>query len=320
VRKSVWCRVLLPLGTAGLLAAAGAVSAHPARVLIQGTGIYPESITSTFDGTLIIGSIGKGSVFRSKAGATAEPWIAAGTQGLLSVFGVLADEKSQTLWVCSSEATNGSFLAAAGQASAALMTFDLKSGAPRASFPFPGAQKSLCNDIAVGRDGTAYATDTRNGRILRLKKGSSALDLWLQNDMLQGGLDGIAFGGASTLYVNTISTGRLLRIALLADGSAGSITQIQTSRPLEHPDGMRPVAVNQFLLIEGVGRVDLLTVKGDSANVEPLKDGFVTPSGVTSVGGTAWVVEGKFAYRTDPKLKGQDPGPFYASAVPWRKR
>ena len=119
MRMSAWCRLLLPLGAAGLVAAAGGVPAHPARVLIQGTGIYPESITSTSDGTLIIGSIGKGSVFRSKAGATAEPWIAAGTQGLLSVFGVLADEKSQTLWVCSSEATNGSFVAAPGDHSSA---------------------------------------------------------------------------------------------------------------------------------------------------------------------------------------------------------
>jgi sugar lactone lactonase YvrE len=308
------------LTAVGLLAVAAAASADPAKVLIQGERIYPESVTSTSNGTLIIGSIGTGIVFRSMGGATGVPWIPAGTNGLLSVFGVLADEKSQTLWVCSSEATNGSFLAAPGQSSASLMAFNLRTGAPKSKFPFPETHKSLCNDIAVGRDGTVYATDTRNGRILILKKGASALELWLQNDMLQGGLDGIAFGNNATLYVNTIETGHLLRIEVLADGSAGTITPIQTSRPLEHPDGMRPVAPNQFLLIEGAGRVDLLTVTGDSANVETLKDGFVTPSGVTAVGNTAWVVEGKFAYRTNPKFKDQDPGAFYATAVSWRNR
>ena len=46
------------------------------------------------------------------------------------------------------------------------------------------------------------------------------------------------------------------------DGAAGSITEIQTSRKLEHPDGMRAVGPDQFLLIEGAGRLDRVKIEG----------------------------------------------------------
>ena len=39
-----------------------------------------------------------------------------------------------------------------------LKTFDLASGAPKGSFVLPDPQ-SMCNDIAVGPDGTAYVAD-----------------------------------------------------------------------------------------------------------------------------------------------------------------
>ena len=46
----------------------------------------------------------------------------------------------------------------------------------KASYAFPGS--GLCNDIAVAKDGTVYATDTTGARVLRLKKGATALDVW----------------------------------------------------------------------------------------------------------------------------------------------
>lgn len=314
-------RPALWLVLASLAIGCASVYTHDAdRVLLNGTKLFPESITSTRDGTLIAGSIGEGSIFRAAPGAvTAERWIMPRTNGLLSVFGVLADEKSRTLWVCSSEATNGTILAGPGEPSSALLAFDLKSGAPVARYPFPAGEQSLCNDIAIGRDGTAYVTDTRNSRILRLRPRAAALEVWLRNEMLQGGVDGIAFGQLDMVYVNTITAGKLIRIHVRADGSAGEIQPIHTSRPLERPDGMRAVSENEFLLVEGAGRLDLVSVRQNDALVKTLRDGFMTPSGVTPVGNSAWVVEGKFPFRTDPILKNSDPGPFYASAVRWRQ-
>jgi hypothetical protein len=79
---------------------------------------------------------------------------------------------------------------------------------------------------------------------------------------------------------------------------------------------MRALARNQFLLVEGVGQVDRVTIDGNNAKIEVLKAGFNGPTAVTQVGKTAWVLEGKLKYMNDPKFKDQDPGPFKAYAVP----
>jgi sugar lactone lactonase YvrE len=238
-------------------------------------------------------------------------WIKPGTNGLQRVLGVLADQRAGTLWVCSSK------LPPQG-APTALKSFDLKTGAGKGSFDFPG-DNALCNDIAIGPDGTAYATDTIANRIMRLKKGASALDVWIKDDKLAG-IDGIAFGDNDTIYVNTVTTGHLFRIPVGKDGAAGAIAEIKPSQALSRPDGMRPLGKNEFLLIEGAGRLDHVTIAGDNAKIDVLKDGFNGPTAVTRVGSTAWVIEGKLNYMNDAKLKDQDPGPFKAYAVPFHSK
>jgi sugar lactone lactonase YvrE len=295
------------LGTAFVCLAASA----PTEVAIHADKPFPESLTSTPDGALIIGSITKSEIFRApKGSATAEVWIKPGANGLQRILGVLADPKSGTLWVCSDPPQ--------GTPSAFLKTFDLKTGAARGSYDFP-KDNALCNDVAIGPDGTAYATDTIANRIMRLKKGATALDVWLKDDRLAG-VDGIAFGDNSTIVVNTVSTGHLFRIPVGKDGAAGAMAEIKPSQALTSPDGMRPLGNNQFLLIEGAGRLDHVTVSGDAAKIEVLKDGFNGPTAVTQTGGAAWVLEGKLKYMNDPKFKDQDPGPFKAYAVPFNSK
>src|SRR6185436_12072108 len=66
------------------------------------TMVSPESITSTRDGTVIFGSTGKGTIYRATPGAArAEAWILPGNTGLINTLGVFADERANTLWVCS---------------------------------------------------------------------------------------------------------------------------------------------------------------------------------------------------------------------------
>jgi sugar lactone lactonase YvrE len=300
------------------LPAQHAAKAAPTEIHIPGNHAFPESITSTSDGTLYISSLGDGMIFRAAPGsATAEPFVPQGPN-LMSVIGVLADEKSGTLWACSSDLTGAGVTApGGGSGPPALKAFDLKSGAPKKSITFPGGT-GFCNDIAIGRDGAAYVTDTINPRILRLKPGASEFEVWIENPVFgtKGyNLDGIAFGGDGHLYVNTYEGGKLFRVAVKSDGSAGEVTEIEASMALDHPDGLRLLKDNTFLMIEGAGRLDRITIDGRTAKTEVLKDGMKGPVAVTQVGDTAWALEGQLGVLFDPAQKGTSPTPFRAIAV-----
>src|SRR6185503_1996910 len=131
-----------------LLAASAAHAAPPAEIFIPGERIFPESMTATRDGHVIIGGFVTGAIYRAAPGAAkAEPWIAPGTHDMHSVLGVFADDASHTLWACSASPD------AANPPPSALYAFDLNSGAFKARYPMPKAG-AMCNDIAIGPDGT----------------------------------------------------------------------------------------------------------------------------------------------------------------------
>jgi sugar lactone lactonase YvrE len=277
--------------------------------------IFPESLTSTKDGTLYFGSLGLDSVYRAESKASqAKVWIKPKSNGLQTVLGVFADERAGVLWVCASAAGGRDGAPVVGET--ALKAFNLKDGSFKTSYAFPG--NGLCNDVAVARDGTVYATDTTQARVLRLKKGASALDVWASDRMLLATADGIALLADGAVYVNSVGQGTLLRIPVKSDGSAGPIVKLTTSQPLMQPDGMRSVGSRTILLVEGAGRLDEVTIDGDKAQIKTIKDGLTGPTAVTLAGGMAYVSEARLNYRNDPKLRDQDPGPFRAVGVPYR--
>jgi sugar lactone lactonase YvrE len=300
-----------------LLAFAAFASAAPAvtGITLPGTLVYPESITSTSDGTLIVGSLGHGNVMRIAPGKTeATEWIKPGTGGLNNVLGVFADEKNKSLWVCSNNLDNK------GEATA-VMSFDLKTGAPKGTYPLPGAGP-LCNDVAVAPDGTAYISDTRQAQVLMLKPGAKDLEV-AAKDPLLAGADGLAFGDKTTLYVNSVTAGKLVRVTLGPDGKSKEIVDLKLSRPLDRPDGMRAVGKHRLLLAENSGKMSIVTFGGDKmldATITTIKEGLESTPGVTATKGMAWIVEGKLNYRNDPAMKGKDPGQFKMYAVPLPKQ
>ena len=304
------------LVAAALIAAGAGAYAAPAiaEITLPGTLVYPESITSTADGTLIVGSLGHGNVMRIAPGkATAEEWIAAGTGGLNQVLGVFADERGKTLWVCSNN------LEQKGEATS-VKAFDLKSGAIKATYPLPG-QGPLCNDIAVASDGTAYVTDTVQGTVVMLKPGGKNLEI-AAKDPLLAGADGLAFGENTILFVNSVTTNKLLRLDLGPDGKAKSVTELKLSRPVDRPDGMRAIGKNRLLMAENSGKMDIVTFEGpglQNAAIKTIKEGLESTPGVTATRGMAWIVEGKLNYRNDAQMKGKDPGKFKMYAVPLPK-
>jgi sugar lactone lactonase YvrE len=293
----------------------GVQAADRSEITFADSRIFPESLTSTRNGTLYFGSLGQDSVYRAMPNATkAETWIQPKANGLQTVLGVFADESAGTLWVCSSASGGRGGAPVVGET--ALKAYSLKDAAFKASYAFPG--NGLCNDIAVARDGTVYATDTTGARVLRLKKGAKALDVWAADPMLLAGADGVALLADGSVYVNSVMQGTLLRIPVKADGSAGTIVKLEPSRPLMSPDGMRSVGSKTMLLVEGAGRLDEVTINGDKAEIKTLKEGMTGPTAVTLAGGMAYVSEARLSLRNDPAYRDKDPGPFRAVGVPYK--
>ena len=297
-----------------ILSVAGAYAAQPTEIVLPGKGIFPESITSTSDGTLIVGSLGHCNVSRIAPEKTAaEEWIKPGTGGLNGVLGVFADEKGKNLWVCSNNLENK------GEATS-VKAFDLKTGALKGTYPLPG-DNALCNDIATTADGTAYVSDTRENSILMLKPGSKSLEL-VAKDPLLAGADGLAFGDTTILYVNSVSANKLLRMNLGPDGKSKGVIELKLSRPIDRPDGMRAIGKNRLLLAENSGKMSIVTFEGpgmQNAVIKTIKEGLESTPGVTATRGMAWIVEGKLNYRNDAALKDKDPGTFKMYAVPLPK-
>jgi hypothetical protein len=267
-----------------------------AEIHIPGEKIYPESLTSSADGTIFIGSIGKGVIYRVKpGGAAAETWIKPTLGEGQGIFGVFADTSSGTLWACATTPK------ASGSARppSELHAFDLKTGAAKGHYPLP-TPGAFCNDIAVGADGTAYATDSNNMEVVRLKKGAAALEVWAGAGAFgpKGGvLDGISVLGGHVL-VNTLATGKLFSVPIQATGEAGTVAEVTLDRTLLQPDGMRSFGKNDVLIIESgaPGRLSRITLSGNTGKVATLKEGYPDgPVSVTVVNTTAYVLEGQLA-------------------------
>lgn len=265
---------------AGLSLAASARAQDRTEVTLADTGVQAENITSSRDGTVYFGSMAKGTIYRAAPGAAhAEPWILASTAGLTRVLGVLADDRTNTLWVCQNATDGRGGAPVTGQT--ALRAFDLKSGTAKGTYPFP-ANSGICNDIAVSANGTAYVSESFGGRIHRLRPGATALEVWAHDSALTV-IDGVAVL-ADGVYANNFMSGKLYRIPVNADGSAGPLVPIETSQPFVRPDGLRSVGPRTLLQAEQQGRVTELTIDGNRAEVRVLRDGLTRPSGVTLVG------------------------------------
>jgi hypothetical protein len=267
----LWCRLISSaarLAIGGLALTSVAHAASP--VSVPDTRVFPESISVTSDGMLLIAGSEKGIIYKAAPGATtAQPWISreqAGFEGFL--LGIYADEPHNVFYVCSD--------VVGPPRKAAFTSFDLKTGAKKDTYHFPDG--GLCNDFITSADGTVY------------------------------GIDGIAFAGGK-LYFNNVRKNLLQRIDIKPDGSAGAVTTLELSAPLAGPDGMR-VGPGEVLLIteNRAGNLTEAKIAGDKATLTPIKGGFGQLTAIGVVGDVAWVAESKFALRNDPNNK--DPGPW----------
>jgi sugar lactone lactonase YvrE len=279
-------------------------------IKIPGDRYFPEGVTVTSDGTFFVGSLFEGCIMRSKAATSVmEPFIEPGINGLVSVLGLWADETRNLLWACSSDAGNGRLT---GHAPVGVRAFDLQTGAAAGGYDFPGG--GFANDLTIDANGNLYVTDSWTPRLLRLSDGGSVLEEWIQDPQLgveQWSLNGIDYDRFNhVIYTVNQRAGLLFRIAIEPDGSAGLVTQIQTSQELRRPDGLKVIGHNTLATAEGgEGGMAILSVEGDKAWVRRVPAGLDGVSTFAYYQGSAWVVEGQSDHFWDPINAGPDADP-----------
>jgi sugar lactone lactonase YvrE len=262
-------------------------AAPAAEILIADAKSQPESLTMAPGGVLIVGSASSPFVYKVRPGSsTAEKFIDASAEGLGTFFlGVLSDASSNTLWTCQLTPVPNTTPA---QRHTTLRSYDLSTGAAKIRWNLPG-DNTTCNDFAIGPDKALYITDTATGRIYRLAAGASAAELYLEHRVLMG-VDGITFLNG-VLYVNNVVFNKLYRIPVDDSGKPGQPVDISMDQPVKGPDGMRAANGKLFVAENGSGLVASMTINGDKASVNVLKEGLPTPTGIEPADDTLWFTE-----------------------------
>lgn len=183
---------------------------------------------------------------------------------------------------------------------------------------------ALCNDIATTADGTTFATDTNNMQVEVLKKGGSALEVWVGADgslgKKGGAVDGLSVLGHRVI-INELAASKLFSVDINKDGSAGTPVEVTLDRPISRPDGMRTFGKSAVLIVEGGdgGKLEKVTFDGNNGKVELIKQGYPDgPVAVTVVGTTAYVCEGQLSAmmrRPGSSAPAPEAKPFKATAV-----
>jgi sugar lactone lactonase YvrE len=297
---------------------------------------FPEGVTVDKNGNFYIGSMELGVIYRGTAnGGEAEPFIEPDAENeLVSVIGVHADDATDTLWVCSSDAGNS---AQAGDAPAALKKFSLPNGEFVESYAWPefsgdalpeemtNGVTGFCNDITIDADGNLYATDSWYPRILRLPAGGTALEEWVVSDVFpqdQWHLNGIDVDQSNgTLYVVENHPGALYSIPIMADGTAGEVAEVTTSRDLLSPDGLKVLAPNLLVTAEGAndgGGVAYIRIDdAGEGEIEEVIKGFNQVATLALFQASAWVVENQGDHFWGAAENGPDADPpFRVVEVP----
>jgi sugar lactone lactonase YvrE len=103
------------------------------------------------------------------------------------------------------------------------------------------------NGVTLDKEGNVYVTDTILGAVWRVPAGGAPAALWLQSALLEGsgifefgvplGANGIAYRQNAVVVGNT-EGGRLVRVEIEPDGSAGAISVLAEGLSLLGVDGI----------------------------------------------------------------------------------
>jgi sugar lactone lactonase YvrE len=183
-----------------------------------------------------------------------------------------------------------------GQLFAAVATFDPASsgvyrvGDDGTSTRIAGSQAvALPNALAFDQAGTMFVSDSAAGAIYEIRRGGSARP-WIADPLLQGdgsfgfgvpfGANGLAYRDGS-LYVAVTERGRIMRIPIRKDGSAGTPQVVAESPLLVGADGIAfDVHGNLYVLANAQNSLVRLAPDGGLQTLAGAADGLDFPAGI----------------------------------------
>lgn len=141
--------------------------------------LAPEGIAySEKTRKLYLGSIKRKIVSVAEDG-TYEQFVAPGTGGLGAVLGIRIDEERGELWAVSSAVNDKAPDMVLG-----LFRFRLADGQLIKTYAIEDADKQMLNDIAIGKDGSVYATASISGALWRVGPASGTVEKFLPDSAL----------------------------------------------------------------------------------------------------------------------------------------
>lgn len=281
-----------PAGNNGSNGTDGSNGLGGSDIPLPGPNYYPESLTALSDGTLFIGSLGLGQIWKQTPNTQLPTKF---VDGQKQVGGVLADQTGNRLYACVTDPT-------VMPNKVSVKAFGLDDGQEKDKYDMPDGSK--CNDMVFDGAGNLYVADSV-GKIFRRVSGGTTLVQWAMGGMLAPmnaggfGADGIVFDGGTNLFVNNFDTGKLLRIAINGDGSAGTVDEIVVSPPLMGPDGMRSLNATTLVVAENIigmpGKLSRLVIDNTAKTAAKtvLANRLDGPTSVVKVGMVYWITEGQ---------------------------
>ena len=168
----------------------------------------------------------------------------------------------------------------------------------------------VADGLLMSSDGILYLTAPEDNEV-RMWTGDRS-ETVVSDDRLSWP-DSLAEGPDGSLYLNGVSTNKLFRLAMNADGTAGALTELALSEEIKGPDGMRFGEDGVLYLAQNAAaKVSAVTFEGDKAILRDVGTGeWDSMVAVTKVGSTLWALDAKLS-----KLGSEeDPGAFYAYPV-----
>ncbi len=197
---SLWDDADFQAVRAGLEADEPSTVVAPMALRLQDPKLIPEGVAhDSRTRRFFVGSVAQHKIVVVDTQALSRDFSVASDR-LDAVLGLAVDERRRALYAVSTNALQAS---GAREPRNAVLRYDLRSGKLSARYEVSEAKQ--LNDVALGADGTVYATDSAAGSLYRLRTGEPGFSRIGEVGALRGA-NGVAVAPDGTLYV-TLSTG-----------------------------------------------------------------------------------------------------------------